>query len=68
MIKPEAEKPLSPGEINSRLQATLRGAFAGSPTPLKEIPKKSGEPRQKRSSGASAASAKTVSPDKKKRA
>ena len=28
-----------------RLEAALRGAFAGSPTPLKDIPKKNGESR-----------------------
>jgi len=28
-----------------RLQSVLRGAFAGSPTPLKDIPKRSGESR-----------------------
>jgi hypothetical protein len=55
-----------------RLQAILKGAFAGPPTPLKDIPTKSGESRQigkkKQPSGASAASAKTASPDKRKRA
>jgi hypothetical protein len=28
-----------------RLDQILRGAFAGSPTPLKDIPTKSGDPR-----------------------
>jgi hypothetical protein len=28
-----------------RLQSILRGAFAGPPTPLKDIPKKNGESR-----------------------
>jgi hypothetical protein len=31
-----------------RLSAILRGAFAGPPTKLKDIPKKSGESRAKR--------------------
>lgn len=30
---------------NQRLQAILRGAFAGPPTPLKDIPKRNGESR-----------------------
>jgi len=32
-------------ETEQRLKAILRGAFAGSPTPLKDIPKKNGESR-----------------------
>jgi hypothetical protein len=32
-------------EIQGRLQSILRGAFSGPPTPLKDIPKKSGESR-----------------------
>ena len=35
-------------ETEQRLKAMLRGAFAGSPTPLKDIPKKGGESRAKR--------------------
>jgi hypothetical protein len=31
-----------------RLKSILRGAFAGSPTPLKDIPKKDGEVRGKK--------------------
>jgi hypothetical protein len=33
------------GENSERLQAILRGAFAGSPTPLKDIPKRNGKKR-----------------------
>lgn len=29
----------------ARLVATLKGAFAGAPTPLKDIPKRNGESR-----------------------
>lgn len=31
-----------------RMQAMLRGAFAGPPTPLKDIPRKNGESRKTR--------------------
>jgi hypothetical protein len=31
-----------------KLSAIMRGAFAGSPTPLKDIPKKDGESRGKK--------------------
>lgn len=33
-------------ETEQRLQKILQGAFAGPPTPLKDIPKKSGESRK----------------------
>ncbi len=33
---------------NERLKKMLKGAFAGSPTPLKDIPKKGGESRTKK--------------------
>jgi hypothetical protein len=32
-------------ETKQRLQTILRGAFAGPPTPLKDIPKRNGESR-----------------------
>jgi len=32
-------------ESKQRLQKLLRGGFSGSPTPLKDIPKKGGESR-----------------------
>lgn len=35
-------------QVRRRFDAILRGAFAGSPTPLKDIPKKSGESRKTR--------------------
>jgi hypothetical protein len=35
-------------ETEQRLKAILRGAFAGPPTPLKDIPKKNGESRAKK--------------------
>jgi hypothetical protein len=37
------KKTLLPEE--DRITAILRGAFSGSPTPLKEIPKRDGKPR-----------------------
>lgn len=42
-----------------RLATALRGAFSGPPTPLKDIPKKSGESRK-------AASQKTKKTEKRK--
>ena len=52
-----------------RLDAVLKGAFAGPPTQLKDIPTQSGELRKKQTKAASsAASAKTASPYKKNRA
>jgi hypothetical protein len=53
-------------ETEQRLEKLLRGAFAGAPTPLKDIPKKIGVTRVARSkkpkTGASDASAKTARP------
>jgi|HubBroStandDraft_3_1064219.scaffolds.fasta_scaffold873568_1 hypothetical protein len=37
--------PDNPVQIDARLQSILRGAFQGSPTPLKEIPKRDGASR-----------------------
>ena len=54
-----------PTEAELRLEKTLRGAFAGPPTPLKDIPKKTGESRQKALKGASSASGKAASQRKK---
>ena len=39
-------------ETEQRLKAILRGAFAGAPTPLKDIPKSNGESRRTRKNGA----------------
>lgn len=49
-------------ETAQRLGAALRGAFSGPPTPLKDIPKKSGEFRATRAGSASGATAKTAQP------
>jgi hypothetical protein len=35
-----------PAETEQRLQKILQGAFSGPPTPLKDIPKRSGESRK----------------------
>jgi len=35
-------------DTHQRLQKILEGAFTGSPTPLKDIPKKNGESRFKK--------------------
>jgi len=39
------DKKYSEHDAQSRLRVILRGAFAGSPTPLKDIPKRNGESR-----------------------
>lgn len=57
MIKKPKAQEFSKQESQDRLQATLRGAFAGPPTTLKE--------KRKSKSDISSASAKTVSPRKK---
>ena len=50
-------------ETRQRLVKTLRGAFTGPPTPLKNIPKQDGESRvAAKKRRASAASAKNVRP------
>jgi hypothetical protein len=46
MSSPEDEK-FSDTETQRRTSAILRGAFAGAPTPLKDIPTRAGEPRAK---------------------
>ena len=45
-MKNEQRDQYSAGETEQRLRKILRGAFAGSPTPLKDIPKRTGESRQ----------------------
>lgn len=42
----------APETATNRLKNILRGAFGGSPTPLKDIPKRSGEPRSQAKHGA----------------
>ena len=41
----QSDDQYSKQETQLRLEAALRGAFAGPPTPLKDIPKRNGEPR-----------------------
>lgn len=59
----------SKSEAKRRVDEALRGAFAGPPTPLKAIPKKTGEFRKsaerKRAISASVANLKTASRKKK---
>lgn len=43
-----SNQPSSKKEAKARLEAALRGAFAGPPTPLKDIPKRNGESRAER--------------------
>jgi hypothetical protein len=47
-------------ESAHRLDAILRGAFSGSPTPLKDVPKKNGESRVSKVRGVSDATARTA--------
>jgi hypothetical protein len=37
----------APHETDQRLRKLMRGAFEGPPTPLKDIPKRTGQPRQR---------------------
>lgn len=46
MAKNKRTDEFTAQETRRRVEAALRGAFAGSPTPLKEIPKKNGESRR----------------------
>jgi len=41
-----AKNHFSEKEVQERLQAILKGGFAGPPTPLKDIPKQNGESRR----------------------
>jgi hypothetical protein len=50
-------------EAQRRLNSVLRGAFSGPPTPLKRIPKKSGESRASIARGASGANARNAQPE-----
>ena len=52
MNKPEHAEQYSPEETEQRVRKALRGAFRGSPTQLKDIPRK---PRASRVKVASAA-------------
>jgi hypothetical protein len=47
MEKSDKNETLGPEETRQRLGALLRGAFDGPPTPLKDIPKRTGQPRQR---------------------
>jgi hypothetical protein len=50
-------------ETKRRLKSALRGAFSGPPTPLKDIPKKSGDSRAPKARSASGAIARTAQPE-----
>jgi hypothetical protein len=45
MARKQPDESFSEEETARRLEAALKGAFAGSPTPLKDIPKRNGKPR-----------------------
>lgn len=46
MPRKQSEDSFSEEENARRLNAILQGAFAGPPTPLKDIPTRVGEPRK----------------------
>jgi hypothetical protein len=50
-------------ETKQRLRKILQGAFSGPPTPLKRIPKKSGESRSIKVRSASGANARNARPE-----
>src|SRR4051812_16371839 len=63
-VMPRSEQP-NENQVTVRLRALLRGAFAGPPTPLKDIPKRSGRARKsakKKAGPSSAATAKSARP------
>jgi hypothetical protein len=53
----------SQSETKERLQKILQGAFSGPPTPLKHIPKKTGESRAPKVRSASGANARNAQPE-----
>jgi hypothetical protein len=57
MIKDREQK-----EQEQRLQKILQGAFSGPATPLKDIPKKTGESRAAKAGASSTASARSGPP------
>jgi hypothetical protein len=46
MARKQSDDSFSEDETLQRIGAVLRGAFAGPPTPLKEIPKRNGKQRK----------------------
>jgi len=66
MAKGQSNGAFSPEEAGERLRVILRGAFAGPPTPLKDIPKRAGGTRRvgtkKKKRRASAATSKSARP------
>jgi hypothetical protein len=63
MVKPKQDDQYSDKEAARRLKSALSGAFSGPPTPLKRIPKKSGESRAIKARSASGASARNAQPE-----
>ena len=46
MARKQSDESFSEGDDARRLDAILRGAFEGPPTPLKDIPTRAGQPRK----------------------
>jgi hypothetical protein len=63
MRKNERDDKYSAEEAQQRLKSAFRGAFSGPPTPLKRIPKKSGEFRSPKPRSASGANARNAQPE-----
>jgi len=57
------DEKFSDEEAQQRLKSALHGAFSGPPTPLKHIPKKSGESRAIKARSASGANARNAQPE-----
>jgi len=49
------KRPQGESSAHQRLKSIMSGAFAGAPTPLKDVPTRSGEPRRTKAPAKSAA-------------
>ena len=63
----QSDDQYSEQEKQQRLEAILRGAFAGPPTPLKDIPTRAGESRQLKRPTDTPTSSPTQKPQRLKR-
>lgn len=68
MARKQSDDTFSEQETARRTEAILRGAFAGAPTPLKEIPTKDGKRRKLRATSEASGRAKRARSGKKDRA
>jgi hypothetical protein len=63
LLGKKSDDQYSDKEAMRRLKSALSGAFSGPPTPLKHIPKKSGESRATKARSASGANARNAQPE-----